>query len=140
MNAAPYVRGVRKLCPLPRGEKTVSAMHACPLAISPVYSSFQTNVRGLLSGNETSCARAYKIMTPWHATHCCGQPHVPCVDPGPHNTTLHIIKSFKTPLTLPAQWAGFKARTEHSIFTQFAFCFLHFVFSTCKLSNLFFII
>ena len=38
-----------------------------------------------------------------------------CVDPGPHDTTMLIIKSLETPLALPAQWARFKARIEHSI-------------------------
>ena len=44
---------------MPREKKTVSAWlsHARSL----VYSRFQTNDRGLWSGNETLCAHAYKI-------------------------------------------------------------------------------
>ena len=59
------------------------------------------------------------------ATHCCAQPSCACVDPGPHYTTLHIIKSLEIPLTLPAQWAGLKARTEHStLYAVYIFCSL----------------
>ena len=56
---------------------------------------------------------------------CCAQPSCVCMDPGPHDTTLHIIKSLEIPLTLPAQWAGFKARTEHSnLYAVYIFCSL----------------
>ena len=57
---------------MPRGKKTVPTMPARSL----VYSRFQTNDRGLRSGNETSCAHAYKIRK-WHpsqrtaASECC---------------------------------------------------------------------
>ena len=69
------------------------------------------------------------------ATHCCAQPSCACVDPGPHYTTLHIIKSLEIPLTLPAQWA-WRVQSQDWItlmqpFTQF----IYFVLSACKLSN-----
>ena len=57
---------------MPRGKKTVPTMPARSL----VYSRFQTNDRGLRSGNETSCAHAYKIRK-WRpsqrtaASECC---------------------------------------------------------------------
>ena len=57
---------------MPRGKKTVSTMPAR----SHVYSRFQTNDCGLRSGNETSCAHAYKIRK-WRpsqrtaASECC---------------------------------------------------------------------
>ena len=54
------------------GKKTVPTMPARSL----VCSRFQTNDRGLRSGNETSCAHAYKIRK-WRpsqrtaASECC---------------------------------------------------------------------
>ena len=63
-----------------RGEQSGSRKKTCPpaplCARSLVYSRFQTNDRGLRSGNETSCAHAYKIRK-WRpsqrtaASECC---------------------------------------------------------------------